>query len=197
MKATHIALRILKVEEAIDNPHGTQRFVLLWVNEPDSILDFSEKSIAIISEHNVFDAVWKKELSIPILYIPGDFMLSSYSPHCQDPHRAFMASIAVTGSSKFRVFIPKLILDYEDEVRRYYDIDLFKHLIAYDCGNFIGFSEQPIDVDDLTFAEGTRARYISHPLTDDDIVMFWHTAEKIAELKQEKINIFSKLAVTL
>lgn len=191
------ALGVLQVQKAIDNPTGTKRYSLHWMNEKRLPVQTDEPSIAIISDKEVFDFAWSQPLAMPVLFLPGDFRMPDDSPNCQDVHRAFMASIAVTGSRQFKLFLPKLILAETDQVERYYDIELIKHLIAYDCGNFIGFADSPIDVNELTFGEGTRARFISHPIDDADIVQFWHSADEITEIKRFKISKFNALAVTL
>jgi len=191
------ALGVLQVEKAINNTTGTKRYSLHWMNEKRLPVQTDEPAIAIVSDEEVFEFAWSQPLTMPVLYLPGDFRIPNDSPNCQDVHRAFMASIAVTGSRQFKLFLPKLILAETDQVERYYDIELIKHLIAYDCGNFIGFADSPIDVNELTFGEGTRARFISHPIDDADIVQFWHTADEITEIKRFKISKFNALAVTL
>lgn len=94
-----------------------------------------------------------------------------------------MVSIVVIGLCQFKLFLLKLILVEIDQVERYYDIELIKYLIVYDCGNFIGFVDFFIDVNELMFGEGMCVCFISYFIDDVDIVQFWYIVDEIMEIK--------------
>lgn len=128
-----------------------------------------------------------------IVYMPGDYNLSTESVSCHDINRMKAAVFAVTGSDSLRLVLPKLILDKSRQsVNEYYNLSDFKEMFAYDAEHFVALSSRLLKEEEKLFMNGDRCNYISQ-LNEEHLILQEMSVERQQDKKEQLIKKFKSL----
>ncbi len=168
---------------------------------PDYELCFKEMStsatsrkILISDDNSVLQKYIKGEGLHSLLYLPGS-MFDGDSPVCNNVIRCFIARLVVNSDISSSIVLPKVIVASTHDVRKYYNLEMFKDLNAYDCSNFLLFSSRILSNDSCFLEDGTRARYISRDICEEDLVAIQASEDELEEMREFRIQLFNSLAV--
>ncbi len=151
----------------------------------------------ILTENkDLIDALKHQSDTETIVYLPGDFKKVEYSPICNDVTRIKATILALGGSAKIKLVLPKLIIDNEQQsVSDYYELSEYEDFYAYDGDSFIALSRERLSEEEKLILNGDRYRYI-YKLQESHLIREFATMDSQAKRKKRALNNLNSLRVS-
>lgn len=119
-----------------------------------------------------------------VICLPGNAENDGTSPVCNDFYRLYVALMVAVCSEKIRYVWPRISLDPKQQsIGEYYNIERVSGLYAYECYDFICFTNELMTSDEMLIGSGDRLRFLPK-LRERDLFLGELSLERQAEEKQ-------------
>lgn len=188
-------VKVYGLSDILARPLNEKSSNILYVSSFNDLVDrpdlLSLPWSLIFVEGNYFDMDCHK-LKVPVLFSSGDFRLQGHPASCHPLFHVYLAFAYAKCTSKIKVMIPKFLVTDIDEIPADFGSMLLQYDYAYDCGRVIGFTNDPLEENEMIMSNGARAIRLHTPVDKDKFVQMFITPEVRNKMVE---NIFNNCPV--